>query len=189
MNEEERRRFFRINDDVAMNFSLLDEAFGGDVVRLDTQELNQEFHVSLEMQIRQAMMELRVANPKMAVVLDLLNQKINLIHSADGLSEQGPVLKPTNISACGISFSWHESIKINQIVMLNLYLQPGHDLVRTQAHVAAVNKNMNVNSNQYEPYVIHLDFDTMHSAYQELLIQHIVKRQGYQLRNKADELQ
>ncbi len=189
MSEEERRRFFRINDDVAMNFSLIDDDFSGDIIAQDTQELNQEFHVSLEMQIRQAMMEVRAENPKMAVILDLLNQKINLLRSDERFSEQNTVLKPASISACGISFSWPESIEINQLVMLNLYLQPKHDLVRTQAHVAAVNQNMNVNNNQREPYIIHLDFDNMHSAYQELLIQHIVQRQGYQLRKKADELQ
>jgi hypothetical protein len=189
MKEEERRRFFRINDDVAMNFTLIDNDFIGDVAAHDTQELNKEFHVSLEMQVRQAMMAVRAENPKMAVVLDLLNQKINLLRAVDHLSEQGPILKVTNISACGISFTWNESININQIVMLSLYLQPKHDLVRTQAHVAAVNPNMDINSNQREPYVIHLDFDNIHSAYQELLIQHIVQRQGYQLRNKADEKQ
>ena len=189
MNDEERRRYFRINDEVAMSFSLLEENFNGDVRAQDTLALNQEFHISLEVQIRQAMMELRAKDPKLALILDLLNQKMNLLRTGEHLFESSPTLKPANISACGISFSWHESLAINQMVMLSLYLQPKHDLIRTQAHVAAVHKNPDFHSNQTEPYIIHLDFDSIHEAYQELLIQHIVQRQGYQLRKKLDEVQ
>ncbi len=188
MNDEERRRYFRINDEVAMNFTLLDGNFEGDIGDHHALGLNQEFHISLEVQIRQAMMEVRAQNPKMAIILDLLNQKINLLRTEEELFDSNPVLKPANISACGISFGWHENLPVNQLVMLSLYLQPKHDLVRTQAHVAAVNANTDGDSNQSEPYIVHLDFDNIHHAYQELLIQHIVQRQGSQLRKKLDEV-
>ncbi len=188
MSDQERRRYFRINDEVAMSFSLIDGEMTGDLLTHDTLALNQEFHISLEVQIRQAMLELRAKDPKLAVILDLLNQKMNLLRTGEHLFESSPLLKPANISACGISFTWHEKLAINQLVMLSLYLQPKHDLVRTQAHVAAVNINPD-SSNQAEPFIIHLDFDSIHDAYQELLIQHIVQRQGYQLRKKLDEVQ
>ncbi|MEY8248097.1 MAG: PilZ domain-containing protein [Bermanella sp.] len=189
MTEQERRRYFRINDEVAMSFSLIDGNDNGDVSVHDTLALNQEFHISLEVQIRQAMLELRAKDPKLAVMLDLLNQKMNLLRNGEHLFESSPSLKAANISACGISFSWHEKLAINQMVMLSLYLQPKHDLVRTQAHVAAVNSNPDSLDRQTEPYIIHLDFDSIHDAYQELLIQHIVQRQGSQLRKKLDEVQ
>ncbi|OUR69991.1 hypothetical protein A9Q73_01070 [Bermanella sp. 47_1433_sub80_T6] len=188
MSDQERRRYFRINDEVAMSFSLIEGEVTADLLTNDTLALNQEFHISLEVQIRQAMLELRAKDPKLAVILDLLNQKMNLLRTGEHLFESSPLLKPANISACGISFTWHEKLAINQLVMLSLYLQPKHDLVRTQAHVAAVNINPDSLSNQAEPYIIHLDFDSIHDAYQELLIQHIVQRQGYQLRKKLDEV-
>jgi len=34
---------------------------------------------------------------------------------------------------------------------------------------------------------VRLDFDEMHHAFQEVLIQHVVQRQGHQLRKKLDE--
>jgi len=189
MSDQERRRYFRINDEVAMSFSLIEGELPAGQQTNDTLALNQEFHISLEVQIRQAMLELRAKDPKLAVILDLLNQKMNLLRTGEHLFESSPLLKSANISACGISFTWHEKLTINQLVMLSLYLQPKHDLVRTQAHVAAVNMNPDSLSNQAEPYIIHLDFDSIHDAYQELLIQHIVQRQGYQLRKKLDEVQ
>ena len=186
MTDEERRRYFRINDEVAMTFSLINDEYGGENNQLESGDLNQEFHVSLEMQIRQAMGEVRSQSPKVAHLLDLLNQKMNLLRSNDQMAAAEPILKSANISACGISFSWHEKLSINQLVNLSIYLQPRHELIRTEAHVAAVNENLKSPSNESEPYLIHLDFHNIHSAYQELLIQHVVQRQGYQLRKKLD---
>jgi len=186
MTDEERRRYFRINDEVAMSFSLITEEYGGENNQQDSGELNQEFHVSLEMQIRQAMAEVRGQSPKVAHVLDLLNQKMNLLRSHEQLADSEPVLKAANISACGISFSWHEKLPINQLVNMSMYLQPRHELIRTEAHVAAVNENLDQATKETEPFVIHLDFHNIHSAYQELLIQHVVQRQGYQLRKKLN---
>ena len=186
MTDEERRRYFRINDEVAMSFSLINEEYGGENNLKDTQGLNQEFHVSLEMQIRQAMAEVRGQSPKVAHVLDLLNQKMNLLRSNEQMAGSEPMLKAANISACGISFCWHDKLDINQLVNMSMYLQPRHELIRTEAHVAAVNENLDQATKDAEPYIIHFDFHNIHNAYQELLIQHVVQRQGYQLRKKLN---
>ncbi len=186
MTEDERRRYFRINDEVAINFTLLNEEYGGESIEPQVVDLNQEFHMSLEVQIRQAMSDIRGKSPQLAHVLDLLNQKINLLRSDDHKIESDVTIIPVNISACGISFPWHEDLKINQELMLNMYLQPKHELVHTEAYVAAVNRNTDPDTRQGEPYIVHLDFVNIHISYQELLIQHIVQRQGHQLRKKLE---
>lgn len=180
MTEEERRRYFRIEDEVAISFSLLEDE--------DNHEdnLNQEFHMSLEVQIRHAMVDIRSQSPKVAQVLDLMNQKINLLRSLEDQGGNTPVLKGANLSACGVAFSWHEALPINQQLMVNLYLQPNHELIRTEAHVAGVAPNQDPETNQDEPHIIRLDFDNIQKNYQELLIQHVVQRQGYQIRKKLD---
>ncbi|MFT6153921.1 MAG: c-di-GMP-binding flagellar brake protein YcgR [Crocinitomicaceae bacterium] len=179
--EEERRRYFRIDDEVALSFTLLaDEKEGGN------EDLNQEFHMSLEVQIRHAMADLRSQSSKVAYVLDLMNQKINLLRSTEEKDGSAPVLKGANLSACGIAFTWHENLPINQQLMVNLYLQPNHELIRTEAHVAGVAKNEDTNAAQEEFYIVRLDFDNIQKNYQELLIQHVVQRQGHQLRKRLD---
>ncbi len=192
MPKQERRRYFRINDEVAVSFTLINDEYGGDCTKnsdVDSMDLNQEFYVSLEMQLRHVMVDLRASQPKMAQAIDLINQKVNLLRSDEMTMEFNPVIKTASISACGIAFTWSESFAISQELMLNLYLQPRHELIRTTAHVAAINENNHAPTKQAEPYVIHLDFDDIHSAYQELLIQHIVQRQGSQLRKKLDHEQ
>ncbi|WP_396588481.1 hypothetical protein [Bermanella sp. R86510] len=183
---EERRRYFRIDDDVALSFTLIDS---DDDVDLDVvqEDDHQEFHMSLEVQLRHAMVEVRTQHPKLAHVLDLMNQKINLLRTSETFSENQPFFKRANISACGMAFTWHKPLPVNQLLMLNLYLQPHHELVRTVAHVATASPNPSAPPNSNEAYILRLDFQDIHSAYQEILIQHVVQRQGRQLRQKLDE--
>lgn len=180
---EERRRYFRIDDEVAISFSLLEDESDVDA----EENLNQEFHISLEVQIRHAMGDIRSQTPKIAHVLDLMNQKINLLRSLEDKHESAPVLKGANLSACGVAFAWHEPLPINQQLMVNLYLQPHHELIRTQAHVAGSTKNTDPSALQEDANIIRLDFDNMQKNYEEVLIQHVVQRQGYQLRKKLDD--
>lgn len=187
MSEQERRRFFRIDDEVAISFSPFGEEYGGETIDEPHPNLNQEFHQNLEVQIRHAMVEIRGQSPKVAQVLDLLNQKINLLRAYESLGVGEPVLKQANISACGIAFTWHEPLPINQQLMLNLYLQPNHEHIRTEAHVAAAMDNLDPETRQQEPYIVRLDFDNIRTSYQEILIQHVVQRQSYQLRKKLDD--
>jgi hypothetical protein len=181
MIEDERRRYFRIIDEVALSFTLLTDETQG-----DAEDLNQEFHMSLEIQIRHAMADLRSQSSKVAHVLDLINQKINLLRSAEEKDGSAPIFKDANLSACGVAFTWHENLPINQQLIVNLYLQPNHELIRTEAHVAGVTINQDAGALPEESYIVRLDFDNIKKNYQELLIQHVVQRQGHQLRKKLE---
>lgn len=184
--QQERRRYFRIDDDIALSFTLMDDL---QKVEPDHQQMDddtQEYHMSLEVQLRHAMVDVRAQSPKLAHVLDLMNQKINLLRSSENLHESHPTMKSANISACGMAFTWSEKLKLNQALMLNLYLQPHHELVRTKAYVAGVDANPDATDEQ-DAYVIRLDFVEMNKAYQEALIQHVVQRQGRQLRQRRDD--
>ena len=187
LSHDERRRFFRIDDDVAVHFTLLSDEYGGEDMEYETMDVNQEYQMNLEVQIRQAMASVRAKSPKLALVLDLLNQKINLLRASEHLEHSQPVRKKANISACGIAFSWHENMEVGQQIMLYLYLQPRHELIRTPAHIAGADENPDEETRQQEPYILRIDFDDIHHSLQEVLIQHVVQRQAFQLRKKLDE--
>ncbi len=186
MSNEERRRFFRIDDQVALSVTLIekDSAYGD-----ATNDLSQDdmMAVSLEIKIRHALAEVRGHSPKVATALDLLNQKINMLRTVEQTDDAEPMIRPVNLSACGISFTWKEKLPINQKVALTLYLQPRHEIVKALGHVAAVDRNIDPDTQQQEPYILRLDFDHLHSTYQEVLIQHVVQRQGDQLRKLKEQ--
>lgn len=184
--KQERRRYFRIDDDIALSFTLVDDLNQEEPDHQQMDEDTQEYHMSLEVQLRHAMVDVRAQSPKLAHVLDLMNQKINLLRSSENLHENHPTMKSANISACGMAFTWSEKLDVNQPLMLNLYLQPHHELVRTKAYVAGADVNPD-SSDAQDAYIIRLDFVEMNPAYQEILIQHVVQRQGRQIRQRRDD--
>ena len=185
LTQEERRRFFRIDDEMAVYFVPITDDQDGESI--EAMDVNQEYHMTLEMKIRQAMVDVRSTSPKVAQVLDLMNQKINLLRASEELLHSEPVLKKVNISACGVAFSWHEDIPLNQKIMLSLYLQPKHELIRTPAHVVGVVVNEDEETAAAEPYLLRIDFEDIHHSLQEVLIQHVVQRQAYHLRKRLDD--
>lgn len=182
MTNQERRRYFRVDDEVALTLVALSEDYGGETVDKSA-ELNEQVHASLEIQLRQALADVRIKSPDIAHALDLINQKINLIHNHEVASDLTPVVKPVSLSACGIAFRWHESIGVGEQVLLHLFLLPMHHLVKTEAQVVALEPNPDPQSS--EPFILRLDFVGITPMYQEMLIQHVVQRQSVHLRRRS----
>ena len=182
MTNQERRRYFRVDDEVALTLVALSEDYGGETVDKSA-ELNEQVHASLEIQLRQALADVRIKSPDIAHALDLINQKINLIHNHEVASDLTPVVKPVSLSACGIAFTWHESIGVGEQVLLHLFLLPMHHLVKTEAQVVALEPNPDPQSS--EPFILRLDFVGITPMYQEMLIQHVVQRQSVHLRRRS----
>ncbi|TQV68055.1 PilZ domain-containing protein [Exilibacterium tricleocarpae] len=183
---EERRRFFRIDDTVGVAYRLLSEA---ELAELDTAEepprdvfaLLAKFDTQLERGIGQ----LRVKQPLLGEVLDALNGKldavINQLEIDDHLVRRlAQKIQEVNISACGMGFLCDTDVAPEQALDLELALKPGNLNIHTRARVVA-----------REPrdgggYYLRVDFIGMSEADQEVLIQHIVKRQGSIIRTARD---
>ncbi len=183
MNSQERRRYFRVDDEVALTLTPLLEEYGGHDVHDDAQEMQEQVHASLEIQLRQALADVRSKLPDVAHALDLLNQKINLIHNHDAAQQYTPQLKPVSLSACGIAFTWSESFAVGAKLQLHIFLLPMHHLVKTEAQVVGVESNPD--DEEGEPFILRLDFVNMTAMYQEILIQHVVQRQTVHLRRRS----
>lgn len=181
MGIQERRRFFRIDDEVGLSvYELSDEGYGGKTI--DDSEQQIEHQLTLERKIRQALAALRPSSPQIAQALELLNQKINLLRHDSDTAGLSYALTRVNLSACGIAFNHEHEYPIGTQLMLNIFLQPQHSLIRVQGYVASVQRGDNVD----EPFYTRVDFVGLHNEFQEQLIQHLVQRQGQLLRQKMD---
>jgi len=183
MSHQERRRYFRVDDEVAMTLTPMLEEYGGDNVREAAQDMQEQVLASLEIQLRQTLADIRSKLPEVAHGLDLINQKINLIHNHDAAQQHTPQVKPVSLSACGIAFTWPEAFAVGTRVQLHLFLLPMHHLVKTEAQVVGVEANEDVDDG--EPFILRLDFVSMTGMYQEILIQHVVQRQTVHLRRRS----
>ncbi|MCP5350982.1 MAG: PilZ domain-containing protein [Oceanospirillaceae bacterium] len=181
MGVQERRRFFRIDDEVGLSvYELSGEGYGGKTI--DDSEQQIEHQLALERKIRQALAALRPSSPQIAQALELLNQKINLLRHDSDTAGLSYALTKVNLSACGIAFNHEHEYPIGTQLMLNIFLQPQHSLIRVQGYVASVQRGDNAD----EPFYTRVDFVGLHNEHQEQLIQHLVQRQGQLLRQKMD---
>ena len=127
-------------------------------------------------------------------ILVFINKKLNfIIQHVDVDSELihkiAYTVKAVNISACGMAFESEESFEKGQILQLDIQLHPSELHIIALANV--VDCSSQASSDQQEldsTYFVRLDFTEMNNHDQELLIQHIVKRQSLLLKQQRHQL-
>jgi len=182
----ERRRYFRVSDLVGLNYRLLAEnerelAMGAQPSSLKSL-LGQ-----IEEQINVSLLALKNSSPELHKLLDLYNQKINLAFGhglADSSQDTGQSIRAcqVNLSACGIAFACDEQASLNQHMLLELTLYPSNIRLQLVAAVIATEPY----DGEGGKYLVRADFVNIADADQELLVQHVIKRQAMQLKEQRE---
>ncbi|MGH1370704.1 MAG: PilZ domain-containing protein [Cellvibrionaceae bacterium] len=184
----DRRRFFRINDNVGVNYRQLKES-----------ELNQHIDAlanpadSLSIiadcnkQIETLLSQLAIKEPLIADLVGAMNKKVNCVIQQLELETQltqslAHKIQEVNISACGMALTTEELLESGTVLDLELMLLPGRYLLHCHGIVVDATA-----ANEGEGFHTRVDFSGMCSEDQELLIQHIVKRQGALLKALRDD--
>lgn len=179
---DDRRRFFRIDDHIGVSYRVVDES---ELIG-QTQPPRQSDIFSLlndlDKTITQELSELQLRDPKMAVLLDAFDRKlsalVNQLEIDNYLVQRiAHKVRQVNISACGMGLQIEEPLKEGDLVMIDLVLIPGNVNIFTYGRIIS-----SESVNDKETYV-RMDFFGMSPTDQELLIQHIVRRQGYLIRS------
>ncbi|SMF01174.1 PilZ domain-containing protein [Alteromonadaceae bacterium Bs31] len=184
---EERRRYFRINETMGIGYEALDHthvqhsehtadprARMADI--LDVVEEQDE-------RIEHLLVELEDDHPKVVELISLFNQKLervvrHLLVDSQLINRIARKMKEVNISACGIAFMSDEAIAVGTNLHLELALYPGNKTIETPARVVSCDQE------EEGGYYWRLDYFGMAKGDQEALIQHIVRSQSIQLKNK-----
>ncbi len=174
----ERRRFFRIDDEVMLGFETIEQA---DVdARLDDFWQNEHafsirnnYNFQIEQQIAD-FNRIEKKMPELARYLSVMQAQIDLITERLVEDEQDAALtrRPVNISAQGMSFDVDSAPAESALVELNLKLLPSGLRLVIIARVIKV-ENL-AESGQYR---LSLDFEYVHEADREILIKHVHGKQ------------
>lgn len=175
----EKRRFFRINDTVGLTYELLDvHNAPKPESAVDLWALMSDQDDNIERLLNVVADE----SPKVAELVRSLNQKLErilgqLLMDNRLVQRLAGHNREVNLSACGVGFVNDRPAPEGARLMLELELLPAGQVVRLQGVV--------VGCDPMEPgYYWRVDFCAVKPATQELLIQHVVKRQGAQLQRK-----
>lgn len=178
---EDRRRYFRISEHLGVAYRVIadDHIADGRVVAGEPTNVYQLL-VEHDETIARLLEKLAPRDPMVAELIVCLNKKINCIinqlEMESRMIEQiAHKIYEVNISACGLAFKVDEAIAMGARVQLDLVLLPENKRILTDAQVIG-------SEPVPEGHYVRMNFIDMPLRDQELLIQHIVKRQGDLLR-------
>ncbi len=183
----ERRRYFRIDDTVGLNYKVIDATEARHLEQAlktgqrRSSDMVQLFH-GLEVQVGLAVEELRSTAPQSAAVAELLNEKINILGrlmiDARLKKQGGP--RGVNLSACGLAFDQDEAIDSGTLLELQLTLFPSYTFI------VLIGEVVDCPENEDGSFNVRLDYRYIRDEEQEALIHHMVQRQNQQLRDSRE---
>jgi ribosomal protein S8 len=184
---DDRRRFFRINDEAEISFkTITDEKYQEWKHGQGNGESNEDEEgnalTKLNSEINMTLAHLKNQQPESAKICELLNQKIDLAlksnHEAHGFIDNNE-LKAINLSACGIAFHTDQFIPENENILLQLKLKPSNIAIMTTGKVVHVEQGQSEN-------VVRVDFQNLGDNNQDILIQHLFQVQRRELKKQRD---
>lgn len=190
---DERRGFFRIDDEVNLFYKKIDAKLVTEPHHLNDNILNNcSLSTALEMVSQDSAVilhRLDKSHPDVADYLRLIDSKIDLLAQAimmQGFQFKENDTRNVNISATGMAFNCEEALNENDYLEIKLLLVSSMAVIVTYGRVV-YRKNSPSNDNQY-PYFIGVDFINMKDEDRELLIKYVVKKQLQQIRDKKQDI-
>ena len=188
ITDPERRRYFRVHDGLRLAYRSLSSA-GDDLSALRHSHALSE---ALDLKLRDRLETLAAASPELAEVFSLLDQKINLLKSAAGNTEQadGEVRVPhavVSLSACGIAFTAEQAVSAGNRLLISLTLLPEAVHMDLEGEVVACETFDEASFRDLQPpnpWLLRVDFNGIDERQQEQLIQHVLHRQMRDLKRR-----
>jgi hypothetical protein len=189
MTTEERRGFFRIDDEVNLFYKKIDEQLVAEPHHVSDNILNScSLSTALEMVSQESgllLHRIEKSLPDVADYLRLLESKIDLLAQAammQGFQFKESDTRNINISATGMAFNCEDAFKQGDYLEIKMLLVSSMTVIVTYGKVV-YSKNNQSKDSQY-PYFVGVDFIDMKDEDRELLIKYVVKKQLQQIRDK-----
>lgn len=188
---EERRGFFRIDDEINLFYKLINERTATEAHHVSGNMLNNcslSLSTALDMVSQESALLLRRIEkdlPDVDDYLRLINTKFELLAQAimmQSFQAKESATRNVNISATGIAFDCEDALKAGDYLEIKLLLASSMAVIVTYARVVFCKKSTSNDSRH--PHFAGVDFINMGDDDRELLIKYVVKKQLQQIRDK-----
>tara|TARA_R110002072_G_scaffold90500_4_gene202406 strand:+ start:2304 stop:2891 length:588 start_codon:yes stop_codon:yes gene_type:complete len=185
---QERRRYFRVTDLVGLRYQFLSQDEQSLAIQAKPSSRNDLLKL-IDNEVLANLALIQSHQPEVHRLLDLLNQKINLALGNENTEEDeldgNSNICSVNLSACGLAFPAKQAATLNQYISLELTLYPNN--IRLTLLAAAISCDRYEDESEKNKYIIRADFVDISDANQEVLVQHVIKRQALQLKQQRGE--
>lgn len=191
----EMRNFFRIDDSVSMSYQQISEQeLDGRIGNME-REVEGNFTVmgsiaSINQNMAGIMHRIEGGEPDIAEYLKAINNKIDilgraLLATANDITEQPA--QPVNLSASGMAFYTAKPIEHGVVLELRLLLMPSFTGIITFCEVVGCDQVED--AGEGFSFFTRVNFTHMREMDRDLLIRHVIKRQGEFLRRRREQNQ
>ena len=187
--EDERRRFFRIEDLVHLTYRVIDDGEMSKKTELLGKGVLEQFMVMSSLSAITAEMaatfrKIEIDNPDIAAYLKALDKKVELIGKAIMLDEVDAAenkAAAVNLSASGIAFHTNEILPVDSHVELKMMLLPSYTGILTYGKVVG---NDSIDGDSEYRNQVRIDFTHLRDEDRDMLIKHVIRKQGDMLRER-----
>ena len=191
--DDDRRRFFRINDKISLKYRVVQGVdIETEIVRTQHEknniaELKSAFNC-IESKIMGKMNRIEEVSPLVAEILGLFDKKLSLIQSMimhnDDQDNSVTETQTVNLSASGISFESNTPINEGVTLKMELVLFPEYHFIPVYARVVDCRKKMDDNLYRFN---VAVDFVGICESDQETIMQHVLSRQAATLKQERNK--
>ncbi|MBF0255294.1 MAG: PilZ domain-containing protein [Gammaproteobacteria bacterium] len=191
-SESNRRTFFRIEDTLQISYKLIPRAELSERIeglyRNDLDHLSVAAEImAMRYEVLPLMRQISAHAADIASYLSSIDQRLELVARSisakdDGLTEQSP--RSCNLSASGVAIPVDQPLALGEHLEMNLLLMPSYAGVRAIAEVVSCNR---ADKPSDGAYLLRVNFSHMREKDRDLLIKHIIQRQGDMLRKRKEE--
>lgn len=195
-HQNERRRYYRIDDDVMMSYQVVTETGPAEFSAELADDTLTPFGLINYLRkttddAKSILSRIERKDKDMADYMRLMNEKIeNLakLFIVEKTNLKNKETKNINISAGGIGFNCDEEIKPGSWLEIKLVMYPSLLGIHTFGKVIRCERE-NCPSNHPEPYFVGVEFEKLREMDRDLLIGHILRKQSIMIRSAKEELE
>ncbi len=183
---QERRRFFRINDEVALSYRLLSKdemsnSSGSTTAQRAPTSLANELEKMNEVS-RIHFRHVEKESQDVARYFSFIEAKINLLahHLMIGSDELFvKTTQPVNLSGSGVSFTVEEALNVGDYIEIKFILTPSLASIKTFSNVVSCEA-------EGDQFRVAAEYSQLSDDDRDLLIRHVVKKQMNDIRDQKD---
>ncbi len=190
---DERREYFRIEDEIALDYRPVDASEVDGLVERIRSHMVDRFTASSSFaatsrQMGHAIHKVQHDSPELARCLQAIDNKLNMIAQlfvSEEMHIHDHPSREVTLSAGGLAFRSQQKIDLDSLLELRMVLFPSLVGILTISRVIKCERMQD--SNSEFPWLIAVEYEHLRESDRELLVRHIMAKETEQLRAQRSE--
>ncbi|MFZ0468053.1 MAG: PilZ domain-containing protein [Thiogranum sp.] len=190
---DERREYFRIADEIALDYRLLkDKEVDGLLERMRSRLVDRftaaSSFAATTRQMAHLIHKVQTQSPELARCLQAIDQKLNMIAQlfvSEQMALDDQPTREVSLSAGGVAFRAQHELRTDSLLELRMVLFPSMIGILTISRVIHCER-MDDGNSQF-PWQVAVEYEHLRETDRELLVRHIMSKETEQLRAQRSE--